>query len=604
MFHTFPVAFISKDLGKVLITTCPPSYEEWLQHWCKQFLVPADKLKVPEEAARITTPLIVDNWRIMLAEHPNRPLVDFFISGIQEGFRIGFTPCGIRIKSAKRNLHCAIEHPEVVECYLAEEVELGRISGPFPCSSVPHAHINRFGVIPKNHQPNKWRLIVDLSHPNGYSVNSGISKELCSLRYITVDDAITLAQSMGRGTLLTKIDIKSAFRLLPVHPTDRHLLVMKWKQQLYIDTCLPFGLRSAPKLFNILADLLSWILERQGVSPIMHYLDDFLTLAPPGSVTCQRNLDIIRSACLQLGVPLAIEKIEGPSTSLTFLGIVLDTERMEASLPQDKLHRIRHQVKAWLTKKKATKRQILSLVGLLQHATKVVHPGRTFLARMYSIAAKLKQPSHRKKLPAAFRSDLWWWHVFITHWNGVSFLHLTTSDSVPDYCIETDASGSWGCGAWFAGLWFQYKWSDEWTSIGIMAKELVPILLSCVVWGSTISRKKVEFKCDNLALVEAINKGSSKDSMVMHLLRCLWFFTAYFNISIRATHLPGALNTSADMLSRNQLHLFFRLHSEASHIPMPLPRPLLQLISPRQLDWTSTPFIKLFKQTVHMFCNC
>jgi len=137
-----------------------------------------------------------------------------------------------------------------------------------------------------------------------------------------------------------------------------------------------------------------------------------------------------------------------------------------------------------------------------------------------------------------------------------------------------------------------------------MAKELIPILLSCVVWGSTVSRKKVEFKCDNLALVEAINKGSSKDSMVMHLLRCLWFFTAYFNISIRATHLPGALNTSADMLSRNQLHLFFRLHSEASHIPMPLPRPLLQLISPRQLDWTSTPFIKLFKQTVHMFCNC
>ena len=56
---------------------------------------------------------------------------------------------------------------------------------------------------------------------------------------------------------------------------------MRWKQQLYIDTCLPFGLRSAPKLFNVLADLLSWILEQQGVSPIMHYLDDFLTLALP-----------------------------------------------------------------------------------------------------------------------------------------------------------------------------------------------------------------------------------------------------------------------------------------------------------------------------------
>jgi len=110
---------------------------------------------------------------------------------------------------------------------------------------------------------------------------------------------------------------------------------------------------------------------------------------------------------------------------------------MEARLPADKLHRIRHQVKVWLSKRKATKRQILSLVGLLQHATKVVRPGRNFLSRMYSSAAKLKQPSHRKKLSAAFYSDLRWWHVFITHWNGISFLHLTPSNSALDCCIGT-----------------------------------------------------------------------------------------------------------------------------------------------------------------------
>jgi len=540
----------------------------------------------------------------MLADHPNKPLVNFFISGMQEGFRIGFTSCSTNIKSAKRNLQCAVEHPEVVESYLADEVALGRVSGPFPYSSVPYAHISRFGVIPKNHQPNKWRLIVDLSHPKGCSVNSGISKELCSLSYITVDNAIQQAQGLGKGTLLTKIDIKNAFRLLPVHPADRHLLVMRWKQQLYIDTCLPFGLRSAPKLFNILADLLSWVLEQQGVSPILHYLDDFLTLAPPDSTTCQRNLDIIKSVCHYLGVPLAVEKVEGPSTSLTFLGIVLDTVRMEARLPTDKLHRIRHQVKTWLSKKRATKRQILSLVGLLQHATKVVRPGRTFLSRMYSLAAKLKQPSHRKKLSAAFHSDLRWWHVFITYWNGVSFLHLAPRNSAPDCCIETDASGSWGCGAWFAGLWFHYNWPADWSTIGIMAKELVPILFSCVVWGSQLARQRIQFKCDNQALVEAINKGSSRDNMVMHLLRCLWFFTAYFDISITACHLPGVLNTSADMLSRNQMLKFFILHPEASQTPTFLPQPLLQLISPRQLDWTSPAFIKLFKQTVHLYCTC
>lgn len=126
----------------------------------------------------------------MLADYPNNPLANFFISGIQEGFCIGFTPCATKLKSAKRNLPCALEHPEVVENYLSEEVAQGRVSGPFTYSSVPDAHISRFGVIPKSHQPNKWRLIVDLSHPTGRSVNSGISKELCSLSYITVDNAI------------------------------------------------------------------------------------------------------------------------------------------------------------------------------------------------------------------------------------------------------------------------------------------------------------------------------------------------------------------------------------------------------------------------------
>jgi len=302
---------------------------------------------------------------------------------------------------------------------------------------------------------------------------------------------------------------------------------------------------------------------------------------------------------ISLWVPLAVEKVEGPSTSLTFLGIVLDTVRMEAWLPIDKLHLIRHQVRTWLSKRKATKRQILSLVGLLQHATKVVRPGRTFLSRMYSTAAKLKQSSHRKKLSAAFHSDLRWWNVFVTHWNGISF---SLSDSSPDFCIETDASGSWGCGAWCDGLWFQYKWPADWALIGIMAKELVPIFFSCVVWGSKLSRRRVQFKCDNLALVQAINKGSSKDNMVMHLLRCLWFFTAYFDISITATHLPGVLNTSADMLSRNQLCQFHHLHPDTSFVPAFLPPSLLSLICPHQLDWTSPAFIKLFKQTIAIFC--
>jgi len=142
-----------------------------------------------------------------------------------------------------------------VDEYLKAEIAEHHVIGPFQMEDIPAAHVSRFGVIPKHHSPNKWRLIVDPSHPVDFSINDGIPKDLCSLTYITVDTAINQIIELGPGTLLAKIDIKSAFRLLPLHPSDCHLLAMKWNKGIYIDSCLPFGLRSASKLFNILADL-------------------------------------------------------------------------------------------------------------------------------------------------------------------------------------------------------------------------------------------------------------------------------------------------------------------------------------------------------------
>ena len=136
--------------------------------------------------------------------------------------------------------------------------------------------------------------------------------------YVTIDDAISKILELGPGALLAKIDIKSAFRPIPVHPADRHLLAMEWEGKVLIDTCLPFGLRSAPKLFNNMADLLAWILGVQGVSYFIHYLDDFLTTGAPGSSEYQRNLETIIQTCQVLGVPLATEKVAGPAKTMDF----------------------------------------------------------------------------------------------------------------------------------------------------------------------------------------------------------------------------------------------------------------------------------------------
>ena len=552
--------------------------------------------KIPTEAYRIQTPLIKEGWHHHLHNHHHQDLVQYFLNSISNGFQIGFQ--GANLQSAKKNLLSATAHPNIVEEYLEHELSLGRMSGPYPISLCPDVHVSRFGVIPKTHQPGKWRLITDLSHPQGHSINDGIPPHLCSLSYVTIDDAIWNILQLGKGTMLAKIDIKSAFRLLPVHPTDRHLLAMKWRGSIYIDHCIPFGLRSAPKLFNILADLLSWIAQTSGVSYLIHYLDDYLTMGPPLSFVCKDNLDIFTRLCKDLGVPLASEKLEGPSTSLTFLGITLDTNRMEIRLPEDKLSRIQIMLKTWLPRKKATKRQILSLVGTLQHASKVVRPGRTFVSRMYSTAAKLRKMHYITRLNTAFRSDLFWWHIFLQSWNGLSILRHPALSMPPDVAAQTDASGTWGCAAVLGSQWCQWQWPPEWSSVGIMAKELIPIIFTCVAWGTQLSKHHINFQCDNASLVAAISKGSSKDQFVMHLLRCLWFFVAYYDIYITATHLSGANNVTADHLSRGKQLQAFQSTPNLSQQPTTLPPSVFQLISPQGLDWTSTQFLQLFQVTI------
>ena len=147
---------------------------------------------------------------------------------------------------------------------------------------MPEVHLSRLGVIPKSNQPGKWRLIVDLSYPEGRSVSDGISGELCSLQYMRMEEVVRRLLKLGPGAQMAKMDIKSAYRMVPVHPQDRVLLGVQWEGQVYVDALLPFGLRSAPKIFNALADGLEWIAKDHGVE--WYTIDSQLQMQFPGKV--------------------------------------------------------------------------------------------------------------------------------------------------------------------------------------------------------------------------------------------------------------------------------------------------------------------------------
>ena len=289
--------------------------------------------------------------------------------------------------------------------------------------------------------------------------------------------------------------------MVPIHPEDWPLLGMRWQGAYYVDTCLPFGLRSASKIFTALADALHWIMTSRGIQTMIHYLDDFLMVEPPASKgqALTTALDIWKS----LGVPVTPSKAEGPTTCLCFLGIELDTVHLTARLPSDKLERLQSLLATWGDKKACAKRELLSLIGVLQHASAVVRYGRCFLRRIIDLSTTALELHHHIRLNREFRSDLQWWSTFAPHWNGVCAL-TPIRLATPDITIHSDASGSWGFGALWDTHWIQGQWPSQWAEVNITANELLPVVLAAGLWGRAWKSQCVNFRCDNEAIVHAI----------------------------------------------------------------------------------------------------
>jgi len=301
----------------------------------------------------------------------------------------------------------------VVDERIASEINAGRLLGPIQQHQISAVDTSPLGLVPKNHQVNKWRMICDLSSPRGHSVNDSIPPELCSLHYASVDDAVAIIQQLGQDTQLIKLDIKDAYRIVPVHPADYNLLGIMWRGNTYLDRALPFGLRSAPKIFNAISDFIAWILSCNGIQHQLHYLDDFLFLATPNSRQGQQILLIVLETLRRLGVPIAVHKTEGPSSILIFLGILIDTHNFELRLPAEKLGRLQDTIRQWVGRHSCTRSELESLLGHLLHAATVIRQGRVFLRQLFPLLALDRAPHHIIRLNAGAKADLLWWYTFL-----------------------------------------------------------------------------------------------------------------------------------------------------------------------------------------------
>jgi hypothetical protein len=495
----------------------------------------------------------------MLLRHPNQEAVNFIITGLTNGFSLG---CDTMITPASpKNNKSATRNQEKVTLAFLKELRHQHISGPFPTPPIKHLHCSPIGA--KEKPDGTVRIILDLSQPLGNNINSGIKKENYSVQYEPFDTATDIVQTLGRNCYLSKFDIKSAFRLLPVRPAEWFMLGMMWLGMYFVDCHLPFGSRSSPFIFSVFSDLLAWILNtKDKLTNLTHYLDDFL-LASRGTLAEAHNeLRTAINTFKLLNVPLAADKTVSPTTTLTYLGIEIDTVAMQIRLPAEKFNALMQTLPTWRNRKKTTKRELLSLIGTLSFATKIVRPGRTFLRRLIDLSTRVTKLHHHIDITAEARKDIEWWIAFLPLWNGRSLIiekNLTYNTSLT---LFTDASDV-GFGILHKNHWIAERWppyiANDLHAFNIDFRELFAIHAGVATFAEAFAGLKIIFITDNLPIVHAWQKGTSSSPILMTLIRNILMTAAQNQFCISLKHIAGVNNTAADLLSRLEIQKFKRL---------------------------------------------
>ena len=240
-----------------------------------------------------------------------------------------------------------------------------------------------------------------------------------------------------------------------------------------------------------------------------------------------------------LGVPIAEEKLQGPTTCITYLGIEIDSNDMATRLPEEKLHEIKLLLSDCVTKRKCSKRQLLSLIGKLLFAAKVVKPGRLFLRRLIDLSKTVSKLQHMIHMDSEAREDILWWHKFVSTWNGVSIIQtpMVTSD---EFTLFTDASGSLGFGAIYRSHWFSCSWPSHLQEYHINFKELFAIVAAVKTWGHNWPNKQILIFTDSKVVSDSWKSRFSKNPAMMCLLRHMFFHAAKYNFNVICVAFAGS----------------------------------------------------------------
>jgi hypothetical protein len=477
-------------------------------------------------------------WTAELKDDPDR---DFILTGIAEGFHLVDKGSEIKERVRVANSKRATQNKEAVDKVLQNEIAEGQIKK----TNSPPDIINALSAIEK---PNgDIRLILDCSRPDDLSLNDYATHE--SYKYESVQ---TVLEQIGRGWYMAKVDLKSAYRCVPIHPDNYNFTGMEWMftgdsyPSWCYDTRLPFGGRKSPGIFHRITQAVKRLLVKKGLKAIVVYLDDFLVMAATFQ-ECLQAYSLLIQTLRSLGFQINWQKVVDPCQKVTFLGVNIDTVAGTVALDPSKLTSFIDCVKEFRQKKRASKRQLQHLAGKLSWASNVIDWGKLHTRGIFNAIAHLKKAHHKHRMKELY-GDLEWWLFHLTHTHNQKHIW----DDRPGVAVVTDACPAGG-GAFCNQDWLYRAWHVDQPAIStahINVKELAIIEHAARRWLPQWRNQRVVAYTDNAATAAVINKGTSASPAMLPIIRRLSYLAQQHNFSLQAVYIPGQLNTLADSISR------------------------------------------------------
>ena len=477
-------------------------------------------------------------------------LIDF----LEFGFPVGYTAPWVPTPHGS-NHTTASAFPKHVDNYINTELLHKALCGPFHEQPFKQWTMASPLMSRPKQGSDKRRIIVDLSCPQGTSVNDGIPADTYlgvpyKLKLPSVLDLRDAIVKHGEGCWLWKRDLQRGYRQLRICPLDYPLLGVVWKNQWFIDLAVPFGLRWGAKYMQNTTSAVTQILSVEGHTAF-NYIDD-LAGVHKDKYKAQTSFDRASSLLQELGLEEATDKASPPATKMVWLGVQFDTLTMQMSIPERKIEECLTLVRQWQHKLDCTKSQLKKLLGKLFHVAMCNSTLRLFVNRMLDILRLA--PEHGKvSLTPDFFLDLCWISSFLPQFNGIDMIQplpTVAHDIIIDSCLT-------GAGGHFGSQWYHVRYP---TSIldqhrPISDLEMLNAVAAIKLWAPQLAGHVVHIRCDNAAAVSVLQSGRGRSPFLLACAREAWSITATHNITITVSHVAGHDNILADKLSRCHLSI-------------------------------------------------